>query len=90
MILNRLKLVASPPRHSRIRLTIELMFWTLDVNGAEMDASASARDNPASACLRAPQSLAPSPHIAVTLPMLWKMEMALVLSLGFDLANTLM
>ena len=39
------------------------MFRTFEVNGALIEASLSERANPASAYLRAPQSLAPSPTI---------------------------
>ena len=35
----------------------------LDVKGAAIEAYASLREIPTSACLRAAQSLAPSPHI---------------------------
>jgi hypothetical protein len=38
--------------------------------------------------LRAPQSLAPSPHIDTFLPSFWYKEMALILSLGLALAKT--
>lgn len=41
----------------------QLMSADLDVNGDATDASASDSDTPTSAALRAPQSLAPSPHI---------------------------
>jgi len=41
---------------------------TLLVKGAAIEASASERLNPASAYLRAPQSLAPSPHIPTIIP----------------------
>lgn len=89
IILNRLKLVAKPPLHYLIKFTIELMFWTLDVNGDEIDAYESDNDNPISACFNAPQSLAPSPHIAVILPIYWNIDTILVLSFGFDRAKTL-
>lgn len=39
------------------------MVGVLEVKGDATDASASERDIPACAALRAPQSLAPSPHI---------------------------
>jgi hypothetical protein len=38
--------------------------WILDVKGAAIDASASLKEMPTSAVLSAPQSFAPSPHIA--------------------------
>lgn len=41
----------------------QLMFSDLEVKGDATDASASDRDTPTSAALRAPQSLAPSPHM---------------------------
>ena len=69
-MLKRLKLVAKPPRHYLIRSIIELMLGTFDVKGAAIEASEFESDNPASACLRAPQSLAPSPHIATIFPVL--------------------
>lgn len=47
-------------------VTIGDIFGVVDVNGAAIDASASERDNPISAVLRAFQSLAPSPHIPTT------------------------
>ena len=40
------------------------IFGSFDVNGDATDASASDRDIPACAALKAPQSLAPSPHMA--------------------------
>lgn len=39
------------------------MSYIFEVNGAAIDASASDRDMPTSAAFKAPQSLAPSPHI---------------------------
>ena len=87
-MLNNEKLVANPALHSLSNSTIELMFVICDVKGAEIDASAIDRDNPISACLRAPQSLAPSPHIDTFLPSFWYKEMALILSLGLALAKT--
>ena len=39
---------------------------TFDVKGAATEASASDRDTPTCAAFRAPQSLAPSPHIDTT------------------------
>ena len=41
----------------------QLMFGSLDVKGDATDASASDKEIPACAVFRAPQSLAPSPHI---------------------------
>jgi hypothetical protein len=37
-MLNNEKLVANPARHSLISSTIELIFVTCDVNGAEIEA----------------------------------------------------
>lgn len=42
---------------------IQLIVAVLEVNGAATDASASERAMPTWACLRAPQSFAPSPHM---------------------------
>ena len=64
------------------------MFVICDVKGAEMEASAIDKDNPMSACFKAPQSLAPSPHMATRFPIFWNNSIALILSLGFALANT--
>ena len=44
------------------RMTTLEISGILLVKGAAIEASASDRDNPISAVLRAPQSLAPSPH----------------------------
>lgn len=63
-----------------------LVIW--EVNGAEIEASAIDNDNPMSACFKAPQSLAPSPHIDTLFPSFWYKEIALILSLGFALAKT--
>ena len=49
------------PSQSNV-ITAEI-FYTLEVNGAAIDASESDNESPASATLRALQSLAPSPHI---------------------------
>ena len=49
---------------SRINSGTHAMFGSLDVNGDATDASASDSDIPACAFFKAPQSLAPSPHIA--------------------------
>lgn len=62
-MLNKEKLVARPARHYFISSTTAEMLMTLEVNGAEIEASACERDKPTSACFKAPQSLAPSPHI---------------------------
>lgn len=88
IMLNNEKLVASPARHSLISYTIEVMFVTWLVNGAEIDASACDKERPISACLRAPQSFAPSPHIDVFLPICWKTITILALSFGLVLAKT--
>ena len=68
MMLNKEKFVANPALHYFNNSTIELMLVTCEVNGAEIEASAIDKDNPMSACFRAPQSLAPSPHIETLLP----------------------
>lgn len=68
MMLNKEKFVANPALHYFNNSTIELMLVTCEVNGAEIEASAIDNDNPMSACFRAPQSLAPSPHIETLLP----------------------
>jgi hypothetical protein len=47
------------------RVMTQEMSWTLLVKGAAIEASASERLIPASATFRAPQSLAPSPHIPI-------------------------
>lgn len=88
MILKREKLVANPALHSFNSSTIELIFVTWEVNGAEIDASAIDNDKPMSACFKAPQSLAPSPHMDTFLPIFWNKEIALILSFGLALANT--
>ncbi len=87
-MLNNEKLVANPALHYLSNSTIELMFVICDVKGAEIDASAIDKDKPISACLRAPQSFAPSPHIDTFLPVFWYKEIALILSLGLALAKT--
>ena len=68
MMLKREKLVARPALHSFSSSTIELMLVIWEVNGAEIDASAIESERPISACLSAPQSLAPSPHIETLFP----------------------
>lgn len=61
--MNKVKFVARAARHSFKSSTIELMFGFFEVKGAEMEASDCDRESPMSACLRAAQSLAPSPHM---------------------------
>jgi hypothetical protein len=68
MMLNREKFVTRPARHYFITSTIEVMFVVFEVNGAEIEASAGERESPMFACFKAPQSFAPSPHIATVLP----------------------
>lgn len=62
------KLVANPARHSLINSTIEEMLASWEVKGAEMEAYACDKESPMSACFKAPQSLAPSPHMDTVLP----------------------
>jgi hypothetical protein len=45
---------------------MEVTLVTFDVNGAEIEAYVWERESPASDCFKAPQSLAPSPHIDTT------------------------
>lgn len=71
MILKREKFVARPARHSLRSSTMELMLVIWEVKGAEIEAYAIESERPMSACLRAPQSLAPSPHIDTLLPSFW-------------------
>lgn len=68
IMLNKEKFVTNPALHSFISSTIEEMFVTFDVNGAEIEAYVWESDSPASDCFKAPQSLAPSPHIETILP----------------------
>jgi hypothetical protein len=63
MMLKREKFVARPARHYFISYTIEEIFATCEVNGADIEAYACDRDRPTSACFKAPQSFAPSPHM---------------------------
>ena len=49
---------------SRITSGTQDIFGSFDVNGDATDASASDNDIPACAVLKAPQSFAPSPHMA--------------------------
>lgn len=58
------------------------------MKGAEIDAYAWDKDKPTSACFKAPQSLAPSPHIKTVFPRLWYSETTLTLSFGFVLEYT--
>jgi hypothetical protein len=71
MMLNNEKLVARPALHSFINSTTAEMLMTFEVKGAEIDAYAWESDSPTSACLRAPQSLAPSPHITTMFLRFW-------------------
>lgn len=71
IILKREKLVARPALHYLINSTTADILKTLEVNGAEIEASAWDNDNPTSACFKAPQSLAPSPHMTVIFPIFW-------------------
>lgn len=70
-MLKREKLVAKPALHYLINYTIEEMLVIWEVKGADMEASVWAKDKPISACFKAPQSLAPSPHIETVLPVCW-------------------
>lgn len=51
---------------SRMMRSTQEMLATVEVNGDATELSASDREIPAWAALNAPQSLAPSPHIAET------------------------
>ena len=53
-------------RPSRMTLGTHEMLASRDVNGEATDDSASESETPTCAALRAPQSFAPSPHIAAT------------------------
>lgn len=68
IMLNKEKFVANPALHYLINSTTAEMLITLDVKGAEIEAYAWDKDNPTSACFNAPQSLAPSPHMATIFP----------------------
>lgn len=46
------------------------MLKTFDVKGAEIEAYVYESERPIYACLSAPQSLAPSPHIPTIFPVL--------------------
>ncbi len=87
-MLNREKLVANPALHSFRSSTIDDMLVIWEVKGAEIDAYAIDKESPMSACLRAPQSLAPSPHIATFFPNFWYSAIPFILSFGLALANT--
>ena len=63
MNLNVEKLVARADLPSHKRVMTGSILKILLVNGAAIEASASERDSPMSAALKALQSLAPSPHI---------------------------
>ena len=66
------------------------MSYILLVNGAAMEASASLSEIPTAAFLRAPQSLAPSPHIPqLTLSLVYMLSMRTAFSSGDILAYTL-
>mmetsp|Transcript_23606 Transcript_23606/g.54284 ORF Transcript_23606/g.54284 Transcript_23606/m.54284 type:complete len:290 (+) Transcript_23606:948-1817(+) len=60
--------VASAARPSRMSCSSGVMFCVDDVNGAAIEASASESESPTAAAFRAPQSLAPSPHMPTTFP----------------------
>ncbi len=79
------KLVAKTARHSFTSSTIELIFetWELKADGAYAES-----DNPRSACLSAPQSFTPSPHMPTLSPIFWYRDITFILSFGFDTANT--
>ena len=68
MILNNEKLVAKPALHSLISSTTDDILAICEVKGADIEAYACDKERPISACLRAPQSLAPSPHIETVFP----------------------
>jgi len=61
MYLNTPKLVTSAHRPSRMMSGTQEMFPARAVKGAATDASASDKEIPTCAALRAPQSFAPSP-----------------------------
>lgn len=68
MYLKAAKLVARDALPSLSNLMIGDMSGIFEVKGAAIDASASESERPTSAVLRALQSLAPSPHIAMISP----------------------
>jgi len=86
IMLKREKFVASPALHYFINYTIEEMLVTCEVKGAEIEASAGDKERPISACFRAPQSLAPSPHMATVFLVCWYAITILALSFGLVLA----
>jgi hypothetical protein len=86
IILKREKLVARPARHYLINSTTADIFITFEVNGAEIEAYACERDKPTSACFKAPQSFAPSPHIITIFFRCWYKLTILALSFGLALA----
>ena len=61
-------MVAKPALHYLSSSTMAEILVICEVNGAVIEASAYDRDSPISACFNAPQSFAPSPHIATVLP----------------------
>jgi len=63
MNLKAWKEVARAALPSLKRVITQVMSYILLVKGAAIDASASLREIPTAAALRAPQSLAPSPHM---------------------------
>lgn len=65
MYLKQAKAVVSEHLPSFKTIGTQLISKTELVKGAAMDASASERDIPMSAAFKAPQSLAPSPHIPI-------------------------
>lgn len=79
-------MVAKPARHYFINSTTADIFITFEVKGAEIDAYAWERDKPTSACFKAPQSFAPSPHMMTIFLRCWYKLITLALSLGLALA----
>tara|TARA_B110000285_G_scaffold231832_1_gene301430 strand:- start:2525 stop:2722 length:198 start_codon:yes stop_codon:yes gene_type:complete len=65
MNLKAWKVVVKAALPSLSKVITQEISWILLVKGAAMEASASERLMPASAYLRAPQSLAPSPHMPI-------------------------
>ena len=70
-MLNNEKFVAKPALHYFRSSIIDDILVICEVKGAEIEAYAWDKERPISACLRAPQSLAPSPHIPTVLPKDW-------------------
>ena len=70
-MLNKEKFVARPALHSFRSSTKDEILVICEVKGAEIEASACDKESPISACLRAPQSFAPSPHIETVFPVCW-------------------